>query len=146
MNNDLANKLKNEVIKSLTKNPQNSDAPYLVCRAKTYTRKELALEIENETEFGVKIISDVLMLSLDLTARNKTKVSDVSKINLDDVKVGYELLSYDVEDQKWYKTEVIKVVDDVVTLKDVDHQSDCQGMIWESDFDELQEISLHKQL
>lgn len=68
------------------------------------------------------------------------------KINLNDVKVGYKFLSWDTEDQAWYKTEVLKVVDDVATLKDIDIKSDCEGMIWESDFDELQEVSLHKQL
>jgi hypothetical protein len=68
------------------------------------------------------------------------------KINTGDLKVGYVFQSWDVEDRQWYKTEVLKVVDDVVTLKDIDSKSDCQGMEWESDFDELQEITLHKQL
>lgn len=70
------------------------------------------------------------------------------KINTDDIKVGYKLLSkkWDKEDRKWYKTEVIGVEDDIVTLKDIDNNSSCQGMTWESDFDELQEPTLHKQL
>jgi hypothetical protein len=34
----------------------------------------------------------------------------------------------------------------VATLKDIDIKSSCENMVWESDFDELRDIKLFKQL
>lgn len=70
--NELTLKLKNEVIRSLTNNEQNLDEDYyLVSGDKKYTRRELAAEIENETKFGIKMLSNMVMLAIDLTARQK---------------------------------------------------------------------------
>jgi len=69
--NDLALKLKTALVAQLRKNQQNLNKTYIVTKDNTYTRAELATEIENETEFGVKILSDVLMLAIDITSRSK---------------------------------------------------------------------------
>ena len=69
--NELTLKLKNEVIRQLTKNEQNMDVAYIITGDKSYTKRELAAEIENETQFGIKMLSDMIMLSIDLTARHK---------------------------------------------------------------------------
>lgn len=68
---DLSLKLKNSLIDKLTRNEQNLDIPYLVRNQKSYTRRELALEIENETEIGIDTLTSMLMLAIDLTARHK---------------------------------------------------------------------------
>jgi len=52
-------------------------------------------------------------------------------VRKENLKVGYQLLSYDEEDAKWYKAEVVKVTDDYTVLKDVDPDSEFQGMLWD---------------
>jgi phosphotransacetylase len=69
--NDLALKLKQCVISQLTKNEQIADDKYLLKGNKSYTRRDIAKEIEDETEFGVEFLSGMIMLSIDLTARGK---------------------------------------------------------------------------
>lgn len=69
--NDLTLKLKQSVISQLTKNEQIVDEKYLTKGSKSYTRRELASEIENETDFGIEFISGMVILAIDLTARQK---------------------------------------------------------------------------
>ena len=69
--NELALKLKTEVVKQLIKNEQNMDVDYLVGGRKTYTRRELADEIEKETEFGMETLANMVLLAIDLTARQR---------------------------------------------------------------------------
>ena len=68
---ELAKKLKNEAVNQLTRNEQNLNAPYLMRGDKMYTRKQLATEIENETEVGIEILTGMLILALDITTRQK---------------------------------------------------------------------------
>lgn len=68
---DLSLKLKKSVIDKLTRNEQMLDVPYLVRNQKSYTRRELASEIENETEIGIDTLTSMLILAIDLTARHK---------------------------------------------------------------------------
>lgn len=68
---DLSLKLKKSVIDKLTRNEQMLDVPYLVRNQKSYTRRELASEIENETELGIDTLTSMLILAIDLTARHK---------------------------------------------------------------------------
>ncbi len=67
---ELTLKLKNQLVKSLTEH-QELNKPYLTVGDKTYSRKQLAEEIESETEFGIKQMRMLLSLSLDLISRNK---------------------------------------------------------------------------
>lgn len=69
--NELSLKLKNEVVRKLTSNEQNLDEVYLSKGGKSYTRRELASEIENETEVGIGILSNMIMLAIDITSRQK---------------------------------------------------------------------------
>lgn len=66
------------------------------------------------------------------------------KINVNDVEVGYRLLTFDEEKKVWYLTEVIRVQPESIMLRDIDQKSDYQGMIWESDFDEIVDVNLYK--
>lgn len=68
---DLSLKLKKSVINLLTRNEQNLDIPYLVRNQKSYTRREIASEIEKESEFGIGMLSSMIILAIDLTARHK---------------------------------------------------------------------------
>lgn len=67
----LVDKLKKDLIKNLTSNEQIADLDYLHAGTKTYTRREIAAEIENETEFGIDFLSGMVQLAIDLTARQK---------------------------------------------------------------------------
>jgi len=67
----LALKLKSEVIKRLGSNEQVLDEPYMVAGEKSYTRRDILNEVENETDFGVQILTNMIMLAIDLTARGK---------------------------------------------------------------------------
>jgi hypothetical protein len=67
--NELTLKLKNEVVRQLTKNEQNMNSDYLVKGDKTYSRRQLAAEIENETQFGIEILTSTIVLAMDLTVR-----------------------------------------------------------------------------
>ncbi len=62
-------KLKAEVIKHLTKNEQIIDDKYFYKGEKFYSRRELAAEIESETETGIEILTNMVILAIDLTAR-----------------------------------------------------------------------------
>lgn len=68
---DLSLKLKKSVINLLTRNEQNLDEEYLVRDNKVYTRREIASEIEKESEFGIGMLSSMIILAIDLTARHK---------------------------------------------------------------------------
>jgi hypothetical protein len=69
--NELSLKLKQNVISQLTKNEQIVDERYLTKGNKSYTRRDIATEIENESEFGIEFLSGMIMLAIDLTARQK---------------------------------------------------------------------------
>lgn len=68
---ELSLKLKNSVIDKLTRNEQMLDVPYIVRNQKSYTRRELASEIENETEIGIDTLTSMIILAIDLTSRHK---------------------------------------------------------------------------
>jgi hypothetical protein len=68
----LVKKLKNNLVSKLTANDQIMDNPYLIRGNKTYTMRQLSIEIENDTDFGVEFLTDMIMLSIDLTARQIT--------------------------------------------------------------------------
>lgn len=68
---ELSKKLKAELISQLTRNEQNLNAPYLMRGDKMFTRKTLATEIENETDIGIEILTNILMLAVDLMTRQK---------------------------------------------------------------------------
>ncbi len=67
----LVDKLKVSLIEKLTHNKQISDDKYVVYGNKSYTRQDIADEIQNETEFGVDFLTNMVMLAIDLTARQK---------------------------------------------------------------------------
>lgn len=69
--NELTKKLKDNIIKSLLSNEHNINDSYLLSKGRSWTRSQIAQEIENETEFGIDFMSDMLSLSLDLIARQK---------------------------------------------------------------------------
>lgn len=68
--NDLSLKLKKAVIEELTNSFHDLDKGYLSVGQKTYTRRELGLEIENETELGIDLLSTAIKMSLDRMSRN----------------------------------------------------------------------------
>lgn len=69
---ELSEKLKNQLVDNLI-NKHDADEPYMYTQGRKWTRREIAEEVKNETEFGVNQMTSLLMLSLDLLARNKVK-------------------------------------------------------------------------
>lgn len=67
---ELTDRLKSNLIKKLTYNV-DLDLPYFTRGENTYTRRQLAEEIEKETEIGLEVLTNSLMLSLDLISRQK---------------------------------------------------------------------------
>lgn len=67
---ELTDRLKSNLIKKLTDNV-DLDLPYLTSGENIYTRRQLAEEIEKETEIGLEVLTNSLMLSLDLISRQK---------------------------------------------------------------------------
>jgi hypothetical protein len=68
---NLSLRLKTEIIKYLTKNPHYSDDPYLMIGEIQYSKREIADEIEKETKIGIKLLTDMIVLAIDITARGK---------------------------------------------------------------------------
>ena len=66
------------------------------------------------------------------------------QIKLEDIKVGLILLAYDEDDCRWWKSRVEKVENEHVYLKDVDDKSFWQGLEWDVDIEEVQDISLYR--
>ena len=69
--NELSLKLKNEVVRQLTKNEQIMDEKYLHKGGKVYSRRELAAEIEAETTLGVDLLAGMILLAIDISSRHK---------------------------------------------------------------------------
>ena len=69
--NELTLKLKNEVVRQLTHNEQNLDVKYLYKGNNTYTRRELAVEIEAETALGIDLLAGMILLAIDISSRQK---------------------------------------------------------------------------
>jgi len=70
---ELTVKVKNELVKNLRMSEDLLDRDYLHVGIKSYTRRELANEIENETDFGIEWLGLSLSVSLDIIARNSKK-------------------------------------------------------------------------
>jgi len=68
--NDLALKLKNGVADNLMNSPRDIDAVYMCQGSKSYSRRDLANEIKNETELGMDLITNMITIVLDKTARD----------------------------------------------------------------------------
>lgn len=73
---ELSERLKNSLVKSLIRNEQNVDEPYLYSNGKHWTRREISEEIKNETEFGISQMTNIMVLSLDIIARNNTNLKN----------------------------------------------------------------------
>jgi len=68
---DLLNKVKAEFIRDLVGNEQIADEPYVAFGGKKWIRRELAKEIEDETEVGIKQLTNIIYLALDIMTRTK---------------------------------------------------------------------------
>lgn len=72
---DKAAELRKALWEHLISNPQIIDDPYLFTNGKVYTRRELSYEVNFGTPVGIEIITKMLLLSLDLMARDKVPPS-----------------------------------------------------------------------
>ena len=72
MNVDSIDKLKSSMISTYKK---FGDKKALITGGRSYSGNEIAQEIENETEFGIGIIDNMIQLSIDLVSRDKINLS-----------------------------------------------------------------------
>lgn len=68
----LAYRLKNALIKDLSKNEQNLDEPYVYSVGRWMTRREMASEVRNETDWGIELLGKMVRLAIEI-ARNSAK-------------------------------------------------------------------------
>lgn len=67
-------KLKTELIKSLRRNPQNINEPYVRWRdGRTLTRLEYSNEIENETEAGIQALEGMIELAAHIMKKENER-------------------------------------------------------------------------
>jgi len=71
--NELSLKLKNELINDLMTSPRNLDVEYLHVGMKVYSRRELANEIKNETEFGLEWLATSITVAINIIAKDSLK-------------------------------------------------------------------------
>lgn len=64
-------KLRAQLIKDLLKDKEGCDKPYVFTHGEKYTKRELAHEIEINSDTGIDILKNMIMLTLDLLSRNK---------------------------------------------------------------------------
>lgn len=65
----LSQKLKESVISRLSKTDDNMDAPYIIRGGESYTKRDLIYHIENETEFGIDTLSNLIITTIDILSR-----------------------------------------------------------------------------
>lgn len=75
----LAQRLKAEMIKTLSSRPDEMDKKYLTSGMHSYTKKDLVYNLEKDTDFGVHLLYNILSLALDLMARGKESVERPQK-------------------------------------------------------------------
>jgi hypothetical protein len=70
--------LKESIIKFLSKG--NLDEPYIFSGKKSYTKKMIIEEIQNNTIIGNEFINNLILLSLDLLDRKKENIKNFKKV------------------------------------------------------------------
>jgi len=74
----LINELKDAVISYLEKKPQGE--PYLIYRNNRYTAQDCIDSIANNEEFGLSLIRNSILLSIDRFDRLKDNFQDFTKL------------------------------------------------------------------
>jgi hypothetical protein len=69
MKQESIDKLKQQMIETYLK--FGDEKALLIKGKKLYTGKEIAEEIQNETEFGIHVINNMIQLAIDLVKRDK---------------------------------------------------------------------------
>ena len=76
---ELITKIANQMANNLvTDKRYDNDKPYIFTGRKSFTRQEMAEEITNQTEVGLQMIENIIMLALDLVLRDKERIDNVT--------------------------------------------------------------------
>lgn len=78
MKTESIEKLKQLMVKTYRK--FGDETALLIKDKRSYTGNEIAEEIENETEFGIKMVDNMIQLTIDLLKRDKINMSDGNKL------------------------------------------------------------------
>jgi len=69
-------KLKQKLIADM-RNSKDADQPYISNSTGSWTKNQVADEVEKGTEFGIDMLSGLIMLTLDLMSRGKAKMNEI---------------------------------------------------------------------
>jgi len=61
------------------------------------------------------------------------------KLKKEEIVVGLHVRSFDEEDSRWYKAEVIAVREEGAVFKDIDPNSEFQGMEWDATWSDIED-------
>lgn len=68
------------------------------------------------------------------------------KLKREDIVVGLHVRSFDEEDSRWYKAEVIAVREEGAVFKDIDPNSEFQGMEWDAPWSDVEDTEQFRTL
>lgn len=71
-----ADKLKSLMISTYKKKGDNTALLIKVGEKRTWTGNEIVKEIEDETDFGIKLVNNIVQLSIDLLSRDKLNIDE----------------------------------------------------------------------
>ena len=66
--------LKKEIIDNLMKG-DDIDSPHLIIGYNSFSKRQIADEIEKNSEFGSRFVNNIILLALDLFMRGKEKLN-----------------------------------------------------------------------
>lgn len=100
MNENSIKELKKLIIEGYRK--YGDDKALVTKGKKSYTGFEMAKEIEDETEFGIEMLNNLIQLTIDLLKRNKMEITEDIKWDIDhDCSYGYYILSGDYKGHRF---------------------------------------------
>lgn len=121
----IIDRFKKKVIADL-RNSKDADQAFVSSSVGSYTKNQIASEVEQGTEFGMEFMSGLIMLTIDLMSRGKAKMNEIKwrnsekyifgEINgltlfyIKDRNIGGGLDKYELEvkflDRRWSSNEV----------------------------------------
>lgn len=76
----MVKELKSEIVKFLLENDSSAEYISISSTGKKLTRKEIAKEVEEETEEGLLFVQKMITLAIDLFSRGKEQVDGFDKV------------------------------------------------------------------
>ena len=68
------------------------------------------------------------------------------ELNKENIKVGLNIKSFDEEEGRWYKAKVIAIREEGAVFKDIDPNSEFQGMEWDAPWVQVYDTEQYRKL